>query len=120
MSDAGTGTVKRYHYDDSDVDGVLDSYDNCLGLANPDQQNMDRDKLGDACDDDADGDGVANAGDRCPTRRGNGSPDGCPAIAAARRAMRAVHCSTARGSSHARRACAARKRAAYRRALRQT
>jgi DNA-binding beta-propeller fold protein YncE len=117
VSDAGSNTVKRLHYDDADRDGVLDSQDNCLGLANPDQENMDRDKLGDACDPDADGDGVPNELDKCPTsRRGpDANHDGCSDTLVARRS---VHCSTSRGTKHARRACEARKRAAVRRALR--
>src|SRR3954447_6073174 len=117
VSDSGSETVKRLHYDDDDRDGVLDSYDNCLGLANPDQSNMDRDKLGDACDPDADGDGVPNEADRCPTsRRGpDVNHDGCSDTVVARRA---VNCSTKRGTKRARRACEARKRAAVRRALR--
>jgi Thrombospondin type 3 repeat/NHL repeat len=117
VSDAGSGTVKRLHYDDGDLDGVLDAFDNCLGLANPDQENMDRDQLGDACDPDADSDGVPNAADKCPTsRRGpDANHDGCSDTLMARRAVR---CSTTHGTKRARRACEARKRAAVRRALR--
>ena len=117
VSDAASNTVKRLHYDDEDLDGVIDAFDNCPGLYNPDQENMDRDKLGDACDPDADGDGVPNAQDKCPTdRRGpDVNHDGCPDTVAARRA---VKCSTTHGSRAARLACAARKRAAVRRALR--
>jgi hypothetical protein len=117
VTDAGSGTVKRLHYDDADRDGVLDSSDNCLGLANPDQSNMDRDKFGDVCDPDADGDGVPNEADKCPTsRRGpDANHDGCSDTVVARRA---VKCSTTRGTKRARTVCAARKRAAVRRALR--
>lgn len=117
VTDAGSNTVKRLHYDDEDRDAVLDSHDNCAGLANADQSNMDRDREGDACDPDADGDGVANEADRCPTsRRGpDANADGCADTLAARRA---VKCSTTRGTKRARRACEARKRAAVRRALR--
>ena len=117
VSDAGSNTVKRLHYDDEDRDNVLDAFDNCTGLANPGQENMDRDKFGDACDPDADGDGVPNEADKCPSsRRGpDANHDGCSDTVVARRS---VKCSTARGSKAARRACAARKRAAVRRALR--
>jgi hypothetical protein len=117
VTDTGSGTVKRLHYDDEDLDRVLDSFDNCPGLANSDQSNMDRDRQGDACDDDADGDGVGNAADRCPSsRRGpDANQDGCSDTLVARRS---VKCSTTRGSKVARRACAAKKRAAVRRALR--
>jgi hypothetical protein len=117
VSDSGSQSVKRLHYDDEDHDGVLDSNDNCAGLANSDQSNMDRDPQGDVCDSDADGDGVPNEADKCPSsRRGpDANGDGCSDVIAA---MRAVNCSTKRGSHRARAKCAARKRAAARRALR--
>ncbi len=116
VTDSGSGRVLRLHYDDADVDGVLDETDNCPGLTNPDQSNMDRDFVGDACDGDADGDGVLNADDKCPTsRKGpDANHDGCSDTLVARRA---VKCSLTRGSQHARAQCAARKRAAVRRAL---
>jgi DNA-binding beta-propeller fold protein YncE len=118
VTDAGSGRVLRFRYDDADRDGVLDPRDNCRGLANPDQSNMDRDAQGDACDPDADGDGVANASDNCPSsRRGpDANSDGCSDTVAARRA---VKCSTARGTKRARAACEAKKRAAVRAALAQ-
>ncbi len=46
-----------YEIVDSDGDGIEDNMDNCPTMANPEQANMDGDDLGDACDDDADGDG---------------------------------------------------------------
>jgi DNA-binding beta-propeller fold protein YncE len=117
VTNAGTNSVKRLHYDDADLDGVIDQEDNCEGIANPDQSNMDRDPVGDACDPDADGDGVPNEADKCPTsRRGpDANHDGCSDTLAARRA---VNCSTKKGTKRARRACESRKRAAVRRALR--
>jgi|GEM_PF-919562 len=45
---------------DGDGDGARDSSDNCPSVANPDQSDMDRDGLGDACDPDTDGDGFSN------------------------------------------------------------
>ncbi|XP_078664086.1 uncharacterized protein LOC144907154 [Branchiostoma floridae x Branchiostoma belcheri] len=40
--------------------------DNCPGIHNPDQRDMDGDGKGDACDEDIDGDGVLNDQDNCP------------------------------------------------------
>lgn len=44
---------------DTDGDGVSDGNDNCPEVANNDQADLDNDELGDACDDDKDGDGFA-------------------------------------------------------------
>lgn len=51
---------------DADGDGVEDHGDNCRGVANPDQADLDADGTGDACDGDRDGDGIV-VGDNCPT-----------------------------------------------------
>lgn len=54
---------------DGDGDSILDEVDNCPGVANTDQANLDGamgDAEGDACDGDDDGDGVADDGDNCP------------------------------------------------------
>jgi DNA-binding beta-propeller fold protein YncE len=79
VSDSASGRVFRLHYDDADTDGVLDQRDNCLGLSNPEQSDIDRDGKGDECDEDDDGDGLPDASDRCPTsRRGPDlNNDGC-------------------------------------------
>ena len=45
---------------DTDGDGTPDVADNCDGLANPLQSDLDGDGLGDACDPDIDGDGMPN------------------------------------------------------------
>ncbi|RIK91590.1 MAG: hypothetical protein DCC71_25020 [Proteobacteria bacterium] len=52
--------------DDSDGDGVLQTDDNCPNDANPSQEDGDFDGLGDACDDDDDGDACTDALDLCP------------------------------------------------------
>ena len=44
-----------------------DNDDNCPLIANESQANLDNDNLGDACDDDLDGDGFNNEIDNCPT-----------------------------------------------------
>ena len=45
---------------DADGDGVYDDVDNCINTANPNQQDLDGDGIGDVCDDDIDGDGIPN------------------------------------------------------------
>jgi|GEM_PF-6855960 len=49
---------------DTDKDSVADAVDNCPTVANPGQEDMDHDGLGDACDD-SDGDGVFDSNDNC-------------------------------------------------------
>lgn len=81
VADNGNGRIVRLRYDDADHDSALDAADNCAGLANPQQGDVDADGRGDACDDDIDGDGLANGADACPTvkpftdRNGDGCQD---------------------------------------------
>ncbi|HLF16973.1 MAG TPA: Calx-beta domain-containing protein [Candidatus Thermoplasmatota archaeon] len=51
---------------DSDRDGLGDNGDNCPGASNAAQSDADGDDVGDVCDGDRDGDGVANAADDFP------------------------------------------------------
>ena len=51
---------------DGDGDGIGDDVDNCGDLANGDQADTDGDALGDACDEDDDGDGEPDATDCAP------------------------------------------------------
>ena len=46
---------------DADNDTFFDTVDNCPNEANQDQADFDQDGIGDACDDDRDGDGVSNS-----------------------------------------------------------
>ena len=64
LADAGTPDATPIV--DTDLDGVVDTLDNCPTVANPDQLDTDADGIGDACDDDKDGDGIPNASDNCP------------------------------------------------------
>uniref|UniRef100_A0A670Y1H0 Thrombospondin 4 n=1 Tax=Pseudonaja textilis TaxID=8673 RepID=A0A670Y1H0_PSETE len=60
---------------DTDIDGFPDEKlpcsdekckkDNCVTVPNSGQEDADRDGIGDACDDDADGDGIKNSEDNC-------------------------------------------------------
>lgn len=75
-----TTTGRAQESVDTDQDGVLDATDNCPSVSN-DQTDHDGDQIGTACDDDADGDGIANNVDRCPLEAENmdgyHDKDGC-------------------------------------------
>ncbi|MBI2083065.1 MAG: thrombospondin type 3 repeat-containing protein [Deltaproteobacteria bacterium] len=45
---------------DTDGDLVEDGIDNCMTVANEDQADLDRDQIGNSCDEDRDGDGLKN------------------------------------------------------------
>jgi len=45
---------------DTDKDGIDDSYDNCPYIANSDQSDINHNGIGDVCDADQDGDGIAD------------------------------------------------------------
>jgi hypothetical protein len=66
----GTGSSSESTGDpkpDTDGDGVPDEDDNCVDDANPDQKDLDKDGVGDACDpDDTDGDKILDGADNCP------------------------------------------------------
>ena len=66
------------HPNDTDNDGITNNADNCIFVANPNQDNLDDDAQGDACDGDIDGDGVGNV---APIHVSNGtSRDLCPYV----------------------------------------
>ncbi|MCR4263212.1 MAG: thrombospondin type 3 repeat-containing protein, partial [Candidatus Roizmanbacteria bacterium] len=50
---------------DDDRDGIDNNLDNCVSVANPDQQDKDGNMRGDACED-FDLDGIMNTADNCP------------------------------------------------------
>ena len=73
--DALTFDETTYDFEaDADSDGVGNGSDNCRDTANTDQANLDSDELGDACDGDKDGDGVA-ASDNCVDTANAGQAD---------------------------------------------
>jgi hypothetical protein len=59
-------TKKKDGEKDYDGDGILNAFDNCPTVANPDQLDANDDGKGDACGD-FDADGVVDALDNCPT-----------------------------------------------------
>ena len=61
---------------DIDEDGVIDAEDNCPETPNADQDDLDGDLQGDACDSDLDGDGVDNSIDNCPDIANAAQSDG--------------------------------------------
>jgi Thrombospondin type 3 repeat len=67
LSDADRAATQNFCAGDCDRDGRTDGTagtavaDNCPGVSNGDQADLDADGKGDACDDDIDGDGVSNA-----------------------------------------------------------
>ena len=68
---------------DADGDGYNHDTDNCRLVSNPTQADLDRDGIGDACDDDIDGDGLSNIQEaalgtdpRNPDTDGDGLTDG--------------------------------------------
>jgi hypothetical protein len=66
VADSGNGRVVRLRYDDADRDSALDARDNCVGLSNSLQGDVDSDNIGDECDPDIDGDLFPNGSDKCP------------------------------------------------------
>ncbi|MFK8017969.1 MAG: PQQ-dependent sugar dehydrogenase [Gammaproteobacteria bacterium] len=51
------------HATDTDLDGLVDIQDNCIGVANADQIDSDDDNFGNACDADLNNDGIVNVQD---------------------------------------------------------
>jgi len=65
ISNIQTQINQTYTFSDIDNDGVPDIRDNCISVANPDQQDVNKNGRGDVCDD-FDQDGIINAKDNCP------------------------------------------------------
>lgn len=57
-------TNPLFEEQDTDEDGVLDKDDNCKNIKNPDQEDVNNNKIGDACED-FDFDGIENGNDNC-------------------------------------------------------
>ena len=99
LTAAEAGATQNWDAGDIDGDAVANASDNCLNVSNPDQADTDKDGQGDKCDNDIDGDGIANdvetafgtnplkadtdsdgvrdSADNCPKVAGTGV-DGCP------------------------------------------
>ncbi len=56
----------QYRQADTDSDGIADEVDNCPSMANADQADVNKNSIGDACED-FDRDGVLNGYDNCPS-----------------------------------------------------
>ncbi len=61
--------------EDFDGDGRPDGQDNCPSEPNPNQEDLDGDRTGDACDTDLDGDAILNTEDNCPATSNAGQDD---------------------------------------------
>ena len=61
--DLGGTTEQIISLNDSDNDGEFNSSDNCPDISNPNQNDLDEDGAGDACDNDVDGDGFTSDND---------------------------------------------------------
>lgn len=65
INDVTTNLNSIYKKADSDEDSISDEIDNCVLIANENQEDIDGDGRGDVCDD-FDHDGVLNSADNCP------------------------------------------------------
>jgi Leucine-rich repeat (LRR) protein len=87
LIDRGVSVWWYDDYYDSDSDGTVDCNDNCPNIANPDQDDLDSDGVGDVCDPecggcgfppcDTDNDGIDDNNDNCPNVPNGSSMGSC-------------------------------------------
>jgi len=78
ISASGDAMTFRVSMPDADADGVIDTLDNCLLVANPDQRDTNADGFGNRCDADYDDDGVVGMVDFATLSRSFGATAGSP------------------------------------------
>jgi subtilisin family serine protease len=78
VSDGRANADQALRLVDFDADNIADGLDNCPDVANPGQEDVDEDGVGDACPPALDPDGDAVPDDKCPNNAAPYAADGCP------------------------------------------